>query len=80
MVDGRVQERRGRLTTTRVDIASRREKKQRVVWESCYHRIHKQRIILRSDTPFGFLVDESKESLYGRETYRDLRSACKCFK
>ena len=28
-------------------------------------------------TPFG-LVDESKESLYGRETDRDLRSACRC--
>ena len=24
------------------------------------------------------LVDESKESLYGRETDRDLRSACRC--
>ena len=28
-------------------------------------------------TPFN-LVDESKESLYGRETDRDLRSACRC--
>ena len=28
-------------------------------------------------TPFG-LVDESKESLYGRETDRDLLSACRC--
>ena len=24
------------------------------------------------------LVDKSKESLYGRETDRDLRSACRC--
>ena len=30
-------------------------------------------------TPFG-LVDESKESLCGRETDRDLRSACRCVK
>ena len=28
-------------------------------------------------TPFD-LVDESRESLYGRETERDLRSACRC--
>ena len=28
-------------------------------------------------TPFG-LVDESKESLYGHETDRDLRSTCRC--
>ena len=28
-------------------------------------------------TPF-YLVDESKESLYGREADRDLRSACRC--
>ena len=28
-------------------------------------------------TPFD-LVDEPKESLYGRETDRDLRSACRC--
>ena len=28
-------------------------------------------------TPFD-LVDESKESLYGREADRDLRSACRC--
>ena len=28
-------------------------------------------------TPFD-LVYESKESLYGRETDRDLRSACRC--
>ena len=28
-------------------------------------------------TPIG-LVDESKVSLYGRETDRDLRSACRC--
>ena len=28
-------------------------------------------------TPIG-LVHEPKVSLYGRETYRDLRSACRC--
>ena len=28
-------------------------------------------------TPIG-LVDESKVSLYGRETDRDLRSTCRC--
>ena len=28
-------------------------------------------------TPIG-LVDEPKVSLYGRETDRDLRSACRC--
>ena len=31
----------------------------------------------REATPIG-LVDEPKVSLYGRETDRDLRSACKC--
>ena len=32
---------------------------------------------LREATPIG-LVDEPRISLYGRETDRDLRSACKC--
>ena len=38
--------------------------------------LSRKRRILRSNTLD--LVDESKESLCGRETDRDLRSACRC--
>ena len=36
---------------------------------------HTEAISLRSDTHWSIIVDESKKSLYGRETDRDLRSA-----
>ena len=50
---------------------SRRREKQRD-WETCYRRE------FREATPID-LVDEPKVlSLYGRETDRDLRSACGC--
>ena len=60
----------GKKRSTRLDIATRRERKRD--WESSYRT--RKRIILRSDTHIG-LADESKKSLYGRETKRDLRSA-----
>ena len=59
----------GNKSLTQLDIARRREKQRD--WETCY-RTRKRRI-LRSNTLN--LVDESKESLCGRETGRDLRSA-----
>ena len=36
-----------------------------------------ERVEFCEATPFD-LVDESKQSLYGRETDRDLLSACRC--
>ena len=66
-VHGRVEEIRG----TRLDIARRSERQRD--WESCY--CTRKRKNLR--TPIG-LTDESKESLHGRETDRDLRSVCRC--
>ena len=49
----------------------RRREKQRG-WETCY-RTRKGRI-LRNNTHDLLIVDESKESLCGRETDRDLRA------
>ena len=61
------------------DAARHRQEKReatRLEKESCY-RTRKPRIMqLCEATPIG-LVDESKESLYGRETDRDLSSACR---
>ena len=43
-------------------------------WETCYAD---GSVEFCEATPIG-LVDEPKVSLYGRETDRDLRSACRC--
>ena len=58
-----------------VDAARhRQEKREAARLGNFCHRTRKRRI-LRSNTLD--LVDESKESLCGRETDRDLRSACR---
>ena len=56
----------------RLDIA-RREKQRD--WELLI--AHSRSVEFCEATPFD-LVDEPKEPLYGRETDRDLRSACRC--
>ena len=62
----------GNKRLMRLDVARRREKQRD--WETSYRK--RKRRILRSNTLD--LVDESKESLCGRERGRDLRSACTC--
>ena len=54
-----------------LDIAKRRERQRD--WESCFVIVHGS-VEFCEATPIG-LADEWKESLYGRETDRDLRSA-----
>ena len=60
---------------TRLDIARRREKQRD--WKTCYYRRRELRLEFCKATPIG-LVDEPKKSLYGRETDRDQRKACRC--
>ena len=76
-VHGRVEKRRGRRGQTSPGEERGNETGKVVI-------AHGRRVEFCEATPIG-LVDESKESLYGRETDRDLRNAdlrsaqtCRC--
>ena len=68
-VHGRVEEIRGRCGMTSLEEEGSNETGKLVIAHGS--------VEFCEAAPFD-LVDESKESLYGREADRDLRSACRC--